>query len=501
MPPDPTSFRSTLGMTGGNSSGLLTFLKQARGLTLSTTQYQCMFFNATSTAPIYVLGNQSADLDSIVSAILVSYLFSRAKGNDGRLPRLYVPLINLPDVPAGRELRRLRPEFATAFSLATSASSSPSRSNITEADQDGSAISQLLKEHVLTVADLRAHILSQRQKQEKKENNIILDAALVDWNALPVKSADKKKGQGSVDGLADLVSLNVKGCIDHHGDESFVAADADPRVIEVGPGSCTSLVVREARRRGLWASSCSPPTDDCADDDVEAIAKLALAAILIDTTNLTAEGKVTDVDREAVSFLEARIGLSCRQEVRWDRDSFFTEIQHAKQHSLDWLTVSEILGRDFKDWKTASNSAGTASPKKATTIGICSVVRPLQWIVEKARQEEDAPSTEGMKQFLSKLCRFAEDRGLGVVCVMTAFTAPADGSFQRELLVWALDDEIAIKTVEGFVNAAQQELGLERRDHEHDNTIDHGRLYIWHQKNVAKSRKQVAPLLRSVFTD
>lgn len=515
MPPD---LNLNLSPSNLHPPGLLPFLKHARSHFLPTIRNG----NATQ-SPIYVLGNQSADLDSIISAILYSYFFSRSADSERRG---YVPLVNLPEVPSGPQLRRLRPEFACALELSVSSSSSTlsMQKNKSGNDKDGEdGIVKLLREHIITVSDLREGLVSSLEGTEEKKK-LELDCVMVDWNNLPYKSrpdGKEEEGKGSIDGLSDLVTFTVNGCIDHRPDEGFVPPverlpQGNPRVIVPGPGSCTSLIIREIRERGLWPSSTSSSLTEAQgqqqinDDDGEKgkwevhLAKLALASILIDTTNLTAEGKVTDVDREAVFFLTERISSSFASggAGEWDRTAYFEQIQYAKAHSLDWLTIDEILGRDYKDWTESSASSG-----ERRIIGVASVVRPLNWIVDKARDDDDESANAGddeLKLFLDKLKKFALERGLDVVSVMTAFNSEdsdGEGQFSRELLVWGLKEDYN-DTLAKFTETSKERLGLQKwNDFPIEGSHGYtGGLYIWHQRNVSQSRKQVAPLLRGAFT-
>lgn len=517
MPPD---LNLNLSPSNLNSPGLLPFLKHAR------SHFLPIIRNGIATqSPIFVLGNQSADLDSIISAILYSYFFSRSTDSE---KRGYVPLVNLPDVPSGPELRRLRPEFASALELSVSSSSTTlsTQKNKPGKEKDGEdGIVKLLREHIITVSDLREglSLSPDLEKEETEKKKLELDCVMVDWNNLPHKpSQQKEEGKGSIDGLSDLVTFTVNGCIDHRLDEGFVPQlerlpQGNPRVIISGPGSCTSLIVREIRERGLWPSSPSSSVTEsqgqqqqhiASEDGGEGkwevhLAKLALASILIDTTNLTAEGKVTDVDRDAVSFLTERISsFSAGGAGEWDRTAYFEQIQYAKAHSLDWLTVDEILGRDYKDWTESSPSSG-----EKRVIGIASVVRPLKWIVDKAKDEDDDSTNTGgeeLQLFLDKLKKFALERRLDVVSVMTAFNSEdgdGEGQFSRELLVWGLED-VYNDTLAKFAGISKEQLGLQKwNDFPIEGSHEYtGGLYIWQQGNVSQSRKQVAPLLRQAFT-
>ncbi|KAL1854112.1 Exopolyphosphatase [Paecilomyces lecythidis] len=497
--------------------GLLEFLRRSHAV-----QAQYIAGDAASSAPIQVLGNTSADLDSIISAIIYSYFAN------GRVPsqkgRPHVPLINLIDVPSGSELRRLRPEFVTALWWATNKGVSESESWHIDDHQTA----KFLRERFLTIMDLKAQLREHERAEGGGPKEWHFDTTLVDWNALPVRTNGENPGRGSIENLPD-VHFDVVACIDHHVDEDFVPpADSLPadnlRVVQPGPGSCTSLIVRELRSRGLWsdkpAADLYEAVGSVQPEGVAAIyeaqaAKLALAAILIDTTNLTAEGKVTDVDRDAVAFLEAKIehGYAIHrslqlaaQQVQWDRRAFFDAVQSAKQNSLDFLTIEEILGRDYKDWTETSSTPGTT-----IRLGMCSVVKPISWLAHKASTAAGSTPQAQAKQLLSDIQDFSQTRELDVVAIMTAFVG-SDGEFQRELLVWSINTEETVQSsVRQFAEQASKELALQDWTDGDNPTITEdirsvfnsnassatGWRHLWSQKDLAKSRKQVAPLLRN----
>lgn len=510
--------------------GLLPFLQQARHVPIQHV-------TGSPSTLIYVLGNQSADLDSIISAIIYSYFVSGNRASVVSRPTLikpHVPLVNLPTVPASA-IWRQRPEFATALWLSTKLSRGIAGINETAATE------QLVAEHVLTVADLRG----QFEEQSASRGLLLprnLDVMMVDWNSFPVK-ANGSPGRGAIDGLPG-VEMAVVGCIDHHVDESFVPSaefllEGQPRIIQPGPGSCTSLVIRELRDRGLWLDSETSEVAAAVIEEAQA-AQLALAAILLDTSNLTATGKVTDTDLAAVSFLETKVEAGYRLAVeagqlgipQWNRAAFFKEIRDAQQNSLNSLTVEEVLGRDYKDWTETSSSSAAGRSSNIKKIGICSVVKPISWLIEKTQTEvadevgavSDDPSSmrsRGTIAFLEKLQSFAKTRRLDVIAIMTAFNSPKVGNFKRELMVWALN-ESSVEPVKRFAIGSTAELGLEEwsahdgdwdprqiwctsnSDLQTDNSIASssfpGQIHLWQQANVTKSRKQVAPLLRGVFS-
>ncbi|KAL2857084.1 hypothetical protein BJY01DRAFT_242488 [Aspergillus pseudoustus] len=418
-------------------------------------------------SPVYVIGNPSADLDSIVSALLYSYFANNRVPRD--VPRPHVPVINLDNVLSGSELQRLRPEFVKVLRL--------SRDNVGETQDESS----LLKEHFLTVADFAAQL-----KQEAEKDQIQAESVLVDWNALPIRSLER--GRGSLPGLQG-VEFTVVGCIDHHADENFLPSipDTQPHIVEPA-GSCTSLVITTLERMGLWRKL---DTESVSASE-EQIAKLSLSSILIDTTNLTNKDKVTKFDTSAYDFL---LPKATAINSSWDSSRFFAEIHKTKENSLDLLTVDEILDRDYKEWAETPSQQTDQPPGR---IGICSMVKSIPWVVRKAGSSA---------AFLESLNKFATERNLDIVMVMTAFSSEED-NFSRELHAYTLNDR-GVAALEVFVSEASSQLGLEEwsslvgEGHSEDiksTLLDskEGSLWtrLWVQKNVAKSRKQVAPLVR-----
>ena len=272
--------------------------------------------------------------------------------------------------------------------------------------------------------------------------------------------------------------------IDHHDDEEEVPKDANPRFIEP-TGSCNSHIVNYFR--DTWDSISSSAStagaahgqaDGAIDDSAYTstwdaqVARLALGSILIDTVNLTGEHKVTDHDRKAVKYLEAKIQASPKVGPNYDRDAFFKEIDDAKSH-LDDLSLEEILRKDYKQW-TEGN----------LVLGISSVVKPVEYL--KTKTDDLIPT----------LLNFAEGRGVHIFAVIASFNDT--GTFERQLLLLPVEDGKAVEAAEKFVEANLKELQLENSGTELDGSKVEW-LRLWEQKNVGASRKQVAPLLREAM--
>lgn len=337
----------------------------------------------------------------------------------------YIPLSNLP-----RADLSLRPELIPVLSHAN-----------------------LKPDDLITLSDL---------PKAKDSTALIADKTrwiLVDHNAL----------QGE---LGKLYASRVVGCIDHHDDEHKVPPDSgdEPRVVR-NSGSCASLVVEYCR--DAWeALASNPPQNDERLWNAQ-LGRLALAPVLIDTTNLTMESKTTETDREAVVFLEKWI---VDEEKGYARDEYFKEVSEAKQ-DIGGLSLPDILRKDYKQW----NSIGV-------NLGISSVVKNVSFLIDKAGSKD---------AFLTSLKEFAEERNVAICSIMTTFEA--DNVFQRELLVWALNDE-GVKAAKRFEDDAKETLRLEEWEEGSLDEVGEGEFRrCWNQKMVDGSRKQVAPLLRAAI--
>ncbi|KAF6822528.1 exopolyphosphatase [Colletotrichum plurivorum] len=365
-----------------------------------------------------VVGNESADLDSLCSAVLYAYLRTHTPPHT-----LHIPISNLP-----RDDLKLRPEMTAALAHA-----------------------ELKPSDLLTLDDLP----SGADELAAKDTRWLL----VDHNAL---TGDLAKKYGS----------RVIGCVDHHADEDTVPKDtgSEPRVVEKC-GSCASLVVEHFRP--AWEAQIAAQADPV---DTH-LARLALAPILIDTTDLKSKDKTTEKDTTAAEFLTEVAGAP------FDRDAFFREISDFKE-DISSLSFRDIFRKDYKQWDDQ-----VSGPRPAV-MGVSAVVQNLDYLVGRADGDADV--------LLADFRKWSEEKQLDIGVIMTT-AHPPGGGFQRELLIWAFNTN-AVDACKNFLEGYRDELGLEawgggRLDRVGD---DEWRM-AWAQTNLSHSRKQVAPMLRDVI--
>lgn len=271
--------------------------------------------------------------------------------------------------------------------------------------------------------------------------------------------------------LGALYGQRLIGVIDHHDEENKVPRQThdEPRIIEKS-GSCTSLVIEYLRDQ--WRS-----LEPSSELDAE-VAMLGMASVLIDTVNLSDKSKTTAHDTSAVQYLESKLS-------NFDQSAFYAEIQRAKQ-DIGSMSLQDILRKDYKEW-----SAGNQK------LGIATVVKPLQFLVNKASSEKRTSSDDS---FLSSIKQFAEARKLDIFGIMTAFTKDNE-DFHRELLLCAYGD-VAVASAQKFTQDASSVLGLAEWTGGSIVPNDGNKgiwIQVWVQRNVQHSRKTVAPLLRKAM--
>ncbi|KAG5984376.1 hypothetical protein E4U55_005051 [Claviceps digitariae] len=351
----------------------------------------------------FVVGNESADLDSLCSAIVYAFIRTNTAPHT-----LHIPLSNLP-----RADLALRTEMTAVLQHAA-----------------------LTTDHLLTLSEL-----PDLQPQDTRW-------VLVDHNSLT--------------GPLKKFAPQVTGCVDHHVDEGVVEPDAQPRVIEPC-GSCMSLIVDECKQ--AW-QDLHQQTDPVEHDK---LIKLALAPILLDTTNLTATSKVRPKDIQAATFLQRQMH---------DPDfvpTQYYELINAVKEDISGLSFRDILRKDYKQWE-----------ESGLTLGVSCVVQGFEYLLDKAPSEQ---------VLLQELSSWSEDRKLDVTAVMT--TSHPEGKFHRQLLVWGLNHQ-GRQAVRTFRDLAAQKLKLESwRGGELDGGEEER--FAWVQCELAASRKQVAPLLREAL--
>lgn len=444
---------------------LLSYLSSIRKVVFSQTEHKDVTL---------VLGNSSCDLDSFICAFTLSYFYN-AKPDATKHHRhpIFVPVLNLPFIQTG-DLWRLRPEFGVAVRGAVDGLSSQTNArpsdDIVKAQQDRD---KTLLEHLITIHELSTsdntisslkHAFAPSGHFPATSSTSKVDVILVDHNSPAIETLNEEDTKAR---------FNVVGCIDHHVEEHYVPEKAHPWIVQLGIGSCQSLVTQHLRKLNMW-------TIDQSRDKLPGfrqISRLALAPILVDTWDLKAPGnRVSQIDRDQADFLDDFTGDD------FDREDLFSQAQAAKESSLNLLDMQEIFSRDYKSYLE------TTKDHKQVYIGIASVVQSLEWLVEHARGKEklineiEKYSRGGEKQLeiFGLLTRAGERKEVAFFAFgqrgMQAIEDFEQTAEELKLQSWAEDDELA--------NLLNERIGKSK-------------WHVWWMGDVSKSRKQVGPLIRN----
>ncbi|KAI0910056.1 exopolyphosphatase-like protein [Ustulina deusta] len=437
------------------------------------------------TTPLtFVVGNESADLDSLCSALLLAYFHTYAPpkpraalgdGSPGLVGTLHIPVCHL-----RRADLALRPEFAAVLRDAG------------VGGEDVFTLEDVLPPPTTTTRPSSPAATTGFRPEDTRW-------VLVDHNAM-------------TGALAAAFSARVVGCVDHHADEGVVPPDAAPRVIEKS-GSCASLVLRHCA--DVWEALAAAGDGDTRaggagkkeeeeDARIDAqIAALALAPILVDTANLADRSKTTPHDERAVALAEARIAAVMAEgdveaegkrggkagEKRYDRTALFARLAALKE-DIAALSLRDVLRKDYKEWRVGGAGLG---------LGTASVPRGLGYLVR-----EKAGGSGGA--FAAALRDWGVERdapGKMDVLVLLTTSRDAAGRFCRELVVQARS-EAGVKAARLFEARCAGTLRLETwgggaLDETGRGSTEWRR--CWVQRAVEHSRKQIAPMLRDALEE
>ncbi len=336
-----------------------------------------------------VIGNEAADLDSVVSALVQAWLSTLVRARET------IPVITIP-----RHGLKLRPEIGYVLNKA-----GVNPENIIFGDEV--ELDRLLAGET--------------------------ELVLVDRNRLP-PSLEKFGGR-------------VREIIDHHEDEGLYPWAAK-RIIEP-VGSTSTLVAREVLKQAAGL----PGRD---------IVLLLAGAILLDTVNLAPRARRgTAEDKRILDLLLKKHPL--------DRDEYFSAIQ-AEKFNCPALSPLELLGRDYKEWRTGRIAWGIASV-------------PLS--VDKWRAGEN--------NLPLAFARFAAARDLTVLISMNYRNTPV---FRRGLVVFCRNHGLHERLI-AFLR--QKGLLLGKITGAAPDNFSEGEISFYQQENTDISRKKLQPLVKDFF--
>nr|CAG8440679.1 8858_t:CDS:2 [Entrophospora candida] len=394
-----------------------------------------------------ILGNESADLDSIISSISYALLSQKLLSNKTPLPpsdpsyrnheqhTYYIPIIQI-----NRHDFSLRQESDYVFTKC-----------------------HIKSDQLVFLDDLKKFL----PRLDLLEKKFELRLVLVDHNKL----IEPWTG----------FSKNVDSIIDHHKDEGLY--DAETRLIE-GVGSATSLVALKFKEQ--WENQLKHNNDGDNDNDKSwnhELAKLLLAPILIDTGLLDISNGITTVkDQEAVKFLSEVLydNNNSGEIIPQDKNKFLEEYYNAiaeARSNVKSLPSIDILRKDYKEW-VLSNSC---------SIGISSVI----WYIE------DWIKRDGIDKLINVLKSYKQDHKLDLYIVLLSCKRPVEG-FGREMIIYLEKSSPLVN--KGFISELESSsmMKLKKLPFSSINN-ENDVVSFYKQEELTLSRKKVSPIIRELI--
>ncbi|KAK3819196.1 MAG: hypothetical protein J3R72DRAFT_391434 [Linnemannia gamsii] len=240
------------------------------------------------TQVIIVSGNESADLDSVVSALTTSFFLSRSNAYPGSI---VLPFINIPRIDLAL------------------------RSDI---------------EFLLETNHISNTLLFFR-------DDLPILERLAANNQLSLFLVDHNEVMGT---MSSLNHVKVVGVIDHHADEGLYKDTANPRRIEV-VGSCATLVADQFLKAQMEKDQQQNGGDN--PSWVQQVTRLLLGPIMIDTQDLKPERhKVKPLDLAMANFIFPYTGWESKEDL-------FHRIDNARRDTSR-LSYYDLLRKDYKEW-------------------------------------------------------------------------------------------------------------------------------------------------------
>lgn len=297
-------------------------------------------------------------------------------------------------------------------------------------------------------------------------------------------------------------AASVVAVIDHHEDEGLYTGSADPRIIQVPTGSCTSLVtIHMVKTAGVDVKI--PPE----------LATLLLCGIFIDTTGLKVDGKAVETDHEAAAFLIPRSTLMVSREFAFSTISggelatsqpvkMLTLELSEKKASVEHLTTNELLRRDYKQYSFIYSGK---SEDRDVIVGLAAAPISLErWISRDA------------SEFWKGVDEFIDEYGLDVLGILTSFSTRTrftsvveiDGKRRQIMFVVREPDTSGLQERLWAGIDSATEFGFDQRPFEEftgdsvpGGGVGERRARAYEQGDIMKSRKAIAPLVKHIFED
>eukprot|EP01040_Poterioochromonas_malhamensis_P012341 gene12341-13494_t len=388
----------------------------------------------------FYLGNEAADADSIISSLTWASISQHVRNPSSN--SVHIPLISVP-----REEYQLRPETKLLL--------------------DQQAI------NILSIPSLYDIPSNPSLHQSLLDNTSKINFVLLDHNLLSEKFHTV---------FPNNHPINIIQILDHHqdygnyleqcqGDKRVIAFDAESKAALVA-STCT--IIEEKLQDVLRSENAL-----LQEKLLQEVQHLLLGVILIDSLNMSPKaGKGTPRDEKAIEHL-----LTQRSYTQEQREELFQLLISAKNSKTFWNEISFINCLRF-DYKLFLNDL------KTKRVGYSSVLLPINEFLNKLQSPLPHQPIEQLEYFYS-----SQGENLDLLVILSFYEG------RREILILSKNYEQLQRLKESLLG--QPELRLEEfqlTDEVHQIFQDNKYLsFAFHQGNVVFSRKQIAPIISSLF--
>ena len=400
----------------------------------------------------FVLGNEAADADSIISSLTYAKLKQWETGNSVRKPIFPIVSIKRGDIHLRRD------------------------------------VELLLREIDLTLSDL---VCLDECNIANFANECNLDLILVDHNVLSKEVSERL-------GLSARHESMVKEILDHHED-----CDAYKTAI------VRDIAYDSNTKSPLVASTCTLIAERFLQPVNRAaltldIATLLIAVIAVDSLNMDpSQRRGTPRDRTALESLQLLYPAV-------QRDRLYNLLMNAKTDPLFWKSLSarDAIRIDFKSFvygtKNIDSSKDSVQSERCGSFGIASVLQSVDsFLMKKDLSDELSSYLIPTTTSDSSLPAPVPVSVLADMLVIMSLELLPD---VRRSLLFFCTSESRTKSLSSYLTIKGADIFLEKRSKipgvPSVRTVNGQNVYMlaYNQGNTAMSRKQIAPILLDFYS-
>jgi inorganic pyrophosphatase/exopolyphosphatase len=445
----------------------------------------------TSTTTHFVIGNEACDCDSAISAL--AYAFRLASSTRFSTTVQIIPVISClrKDWPLRREANDLLIQCM-------------------KHDADFN-ISYPIEDDLVFLDDVVADLTKSSKNGEERKVTI----TLVDHNVLkgPLALALKNIGINPETSVIEIIDHHLDSGKHMHVTGIYRNIAFDSKSLSATAGSTSTLVANDLLNDAQLLSSSS-----ILDKTMSVMSEISMtrtgidaslaevlgSCILLDTVGLNpSAGKATPLDFEIISRLRLLIASERKEDVsiHLDPKVVFERLNSLKQDVLFWKSLSsqQALEFDYKSFELGLSAS----------FGTSSIMASLADFLNQWKSNTDNDIID--ERFLTDISDFISTKGLLFhVLLSTVSQSEQDGGgIERSIAFIAKKNTLGVEHVTTTCAILLQDTSRKGQENIIDLKLeevhvkyDMTRFYVrvFRQKNNKVSRKQIAPLIQSIFS-